>query len=289
MYRSLLVLIICCNVTTGQENNIVSLTTGNIWLYEVLNKKSNGEVKNTYFFTREVIRDTVVNGKESKVINKKYFGNDRVNEESIVYTDTQIYGSYNSDSEFYMEYDNSITNDTLISFTTEMTMGDVIKRIRVESVFLFDDYYKVLTHLSSTSRSSGWSKYSEKFGYIGSGYGSFNSSSETVLIGAIIDNVSYGFTKIDEAMESNSIIVNQNYPNPFNSSTTISFFLKEDMRYEINVTNILGEQVFSHKSAGNPGYYEVPIDLSEFASGIYIYVLNSEKGHSRAKKMLYIK
>ena len=81
----------------------------------------------------------------------------------------------------------------------------------------------------------------------------------------------------------------QNYPNPFNSSTTIEFALPEATEVKIAIYDILGrktsEPLRDFMPAGN---HKINIDLSDFPSGLYFYVLNADKT-TISKKMIYLK
>ncbi len=87
----------------------------------------------------------------------------------------------------------------------------------------------------------------------------------------------------------------QNYPNPFNSSTTISYSLKEQGEVRVKLYNINGELLKTIKEGvREKGYNETKIDLSNFASGIYLYRLEvTGPGKipvfNDIKKMVYLK
>ena len=81
----------------------------------------------------------------------------------------------------------------------------------------------------------------------------------------------------------------QNYPNPFNPSTTIKYSIPEDGFVKLAVYNLLGEEVISLvNNEQKAGRYEVVFDASRFASGVYMYRLES-KNFLSIKKMLLVK
>jgi len=83
--------------------------------------------------------------------------------------------------------------------------------------------------------------------------------------------------------------LSQNYPNPFNSSTTIEFALPEAGEVSIVIYDILGRQVLSPlKSIKAAGYHKIKIDMNDYPSGLYFYVLSTDK-IKISKKMLYLK
>ena len=81
----------------------------------------------------------------------------------------------------------------------------------------------------------------------------------------------------------------QNYPNPFSPSTTIEYQLPEAAHVTIKLFNMLGEEVMElvngQKSAGK---YSVNFNAGNFASGIYIYTLQTGKEFIM-RKMLLVK
>lgn len=88
----------------------------------------------------------------------------------------------------------------------------------------------------------------------------------------------------------------QNYPNPFNPTTVIPFDLATPSRVSITIFDILGQEVYTPVSEQlyNAGTYDIPIEMQNLASGVYIYrvIAKPESGGSarvKVKKMTYIK
>ena len=70
----------------------------------------------------------------------------------------------------------------------------------------------------------------------------------------------------------------QNYPNPFNPETKIRFSLKEESQVTIKIFDIRGELIKKEKEKLYPaGCHEIGLNLTEFASGIYIVTLQVEQ------------
>lgn len=88
-------------------------------------------------------------------------------------------------------------------------------------------------------------------------------------------------------------LLEQNYPNPFNPSTKIRFSIPAQNHNKENVKlvifDVLGRKV---KEVLNevviPGLYEIDLDMSEYASGIYYYQLTTGS-FSDTKKMMIVK
>jgi len=85
------------------------------------------------------------------------------------------------------------------------------------------------------------------------------------------------------------ITLNQNYPNPFNPDTIIQFSLTNETHVRLRVYDVAGRlvQTLRNKTL-TPGYYQVPFDGSNLASGVYIYQLVTNH-HALSKKMTLIK
>ena len=82
----------------------------------------------------------------------------------------------------------------------------------------------------------------------------------------------------------------QNYPNPFNPNTTIEFTLPEDVsNAKLSIYNMLGEKVSELvNGALTAGKYQYQWNAINFATGIYIYELRTDKFVS-VKKMILLK
>lgn len=85
-------------------------------------------------------------------------------------------------------------------------------------------------------------------------------------------------------------VLEQNYPNPFNPSTTIEFSLPENViSARLSIYNILGEKAAELVNGPlSAGKYTYQWNAKDFASGMYIYELQTENFTS-VKKMMLIK
>ena len=73
-----------------------------------------------------------------------------------------------------------------------------------------------------------------------------------------------------------TVELNQNYPNPFNPITTIPYFLKDTEFVRLDLFDMIGRQVKSLVNRSQiPGHYEVTLDASGLAGGMYIYRLSA--------------
>lgn len=101
-------------------------------------------------------------------------------------------------------------------------------------------------------------------------------------------------TTITAQKEKNIIpeqfVLKQNYPNPFNPVTTITYQLPVAARVELTIYNMLGQKVTTLVSGEKQaGTYKVQWDAAQFASGVYIYKLQTNKGFVNTKKLLLLK
>lgn len=84
-----------------------------------------------------------------------------------------------------------------------------------------------------------------------------------------------------------SFALGQNYPNPFNPSTNIKFDLPEKSSYQIAIYNVLGMKVYETGQDNlSPGSYNLHLNMSTFASGIYFYTLQAGNFYEKKKMML---
>ncbi len=83
--------------------------------------------------------------------------------------------------------------------------------------------------------------------------------------------------------------LSQNYPNPFNPTTMIEFALPKESRITLAVYNLLGQRVATLVEEFRPaGYYAVPFNAGNLASGLYIYKLTADQT-SFVRKMMVVK
>jgi len=81
----------------------------------------------------------------------------------------------------------------------------------------------------------------------------------------------------------------QNFPNPFNATTHIKFSIKELSDVILKIYDIKGRVIDTIvNSRLNRGKYEISYDANHLASGIYIYVLKTDKV-IMIKKMVLVK
>jgi hypothetical protein len=81
----------------------------------------------------------------------------------------------------------------------------------------------------------------------------------------------------------------QNYPNPFNPVTSIRYTVAGDVRTELTVYNVLGQEVVTLVDGVKaPGAYTVEWDASDLASGVYFYRLTAGD-YTATRRMVLMK
>lgn len=130
--------------------------------------------------------------------------------------------------------------------------------------------------------------YMEFFGFKGSeGY-----QYVLTLTGAVIDGVTYGdIVSINQLSSSipDKFSLQQNYPNPFNPVTQIMFDIPMSSSVKLIIFDLLGREVSKLIDYElNAGRYTYTFDGSNFASGVYFYVINAGD-FKETKRMLLVK
>ncbi|MBT8401717.1 MAG: T9SS type A sorting domain-containing protein, partial [Rhodothermia bacterium] len=95
-------------------------------------------------------------------------------------------------------------------------------------------------------------------------------------------------TSADEELPT-EFALKQNYPNPFNPVTTIRYELPKSSNVQITLFDVLGREVRKLLDADRKaGRYDLVVDASTLASGMYVYRI--EAGDFRdLRKMMVVK
>lgn len=90
-------------------------------------------------------------------------------------------------------------------------------------------------------------------------------------------------------INDNKKLVTSLYPNPFNPTATISYTLPTEGNVVLNVYNTIGQKVAELvRDNQTAGTHQVKFDGSQFSSGIYFYVLETENAR-KVQKMYLLK
>ncbi len=99
---------------------------------------------------------------------------------------------------------------------------------------------------------------------------------------------------IPTAVETNGelpteVTLAQNYPNPFNPTTSVSYSLPRAMDVRLTVYNMLGKRVATLVDGlRSAGAHETRIDATGWASGVYVYALETE-ARTLTQRMVVLK
>lgn len=87
--------------------------------------------------------------------------------------------------------------------------------------------------------------------------------------------------------EHGGFILEQNYPNPFNKTTTIGFYVPYSCKIYIEVVDILGREIVNmNEGTRTEGEHKVTLDLSNFSTGVYYYILKADNSVAGVRKMV---
>lgn len=103
-------------------------------------------------------------------------------------------------------------------------------------------------------------------------------------------------TKVITGIEDNNNIITtnklyQSYPNPSNAGTTIEFSIKTSSIVELSIYDNLGRKIRTviNKKKMSMGKHKIRIRTHNMASGMYFYMLKTDKGFKDYKKMILVK
>jgi len=102
--------------------------------------------------------------------------------------------------------------------------------------------------------------------------------------GLLLDAISRVSTEPTSKMPPASIKLTGNFPNPFSNQTTLVLDLPKDATIRVDVYDISGRLIQRFKSRTLQAGYgiEVPLDMSNHSSGVYLYHLSVDNDNSVA-------
>jgi len=103
-----------------------------------------------------------------------------------------------------------------------------------------------------------------------------------------LDMATYDGAPMTAKVIPSSYALNQNYPNPFNPGTVVSFDMKKAGNYELYIYNVTGQKVASYAGKADAGTVSVPVDGSNWSSGVYFYKVKIDN-FTDTKKMVLLK
>lgn len=154
-------------------------------------------------------------------------------------------------------------------------------------------YYNIQGWVLFHTASSGVYTYLFKARPIGQYWNNFSAMLGLMNDGKVwVCNCAWGgITPVNSELPS-GFVLHQNYPNPFNPVTKIRFEIPNSKyagAITLRVYNSSGELISELlRGTPAPGVYEVEFDGTNFASGVYFYMLENDN-FSVSRKMLIVK
>ena len=101
------------------------------------------------------------------------------------------------------------------------------------------------------------------------------------------NDISYiGTLFVDDTVMPNDFGLSSIYPNPFNPTTTIDFYVPENMSFSLSIFDLQGrfvDNIITQKSIGN---YSIEYDANDLSSGIYFVQLKTSSFIDNSKIIL---
>jgi len=180
-------------------------------------------------------------------------------------------------------------NDILVSRFTKIPDGDTLKA--GETVSFMDSSSGIITSwLWDFGDDSTSTERNPQHVYLKGGaynvtltvtgpYGTDISSFISVIVGIK-----------DQDHITKEFALKQNYPNPFNPVTMIRYQLAATSDVELSVYNLIGQKMATLvNKKQTSGKYSVNWDATGFASGVYIYTLETSTGYKQSRKLVLLK
>jgi hypothetical protein len=175
-------------------------------------------------------------------------------------------------------------------------MSNSSEEITITGFYNTEESYAINHPVPFTISAFGTEQLEIKFKPVEDGYFRdtlhIRSDTDTSRIAQIMEIVGITdsiYQGIEAGTPVQTFLLEQNYPNPFNPTTKIKYSVPADRFVNISVYNVLGEKVANLvNSLQKAGSYEVTFDATRFASGMYIYRMESGDFVS-VKKMMILK
>jgi hypothetical protein len=132
--------------------------------------------------------------------------------------------------------------------------------------------------------------------WFGTGQGSYSGTSANMQVTmhapinemVFYDTINTSISQIGSIIPDKYVLY-QNYPNPFNPETKIKFDIAKSGLTKLKVYDLLGKEIQTIYTGNlNAGRYEFNFNGREYASGIYIYKLETDN-YTQIMKMVLIK
>ncbi len=93
--------------------------------------------------------------------------------------------------------------------------------------------------------------------------------------------------EIKPIINKSDFVLGQNYPNPLDNTTTIDYYVPYQCKISFEILDILGKEVMNiNQGSKQKGEQKITIDLSNFAPGVYYYILKVDNSVAGVRKMV---
>lgn len=135
-----------------------------------------------------------------------------------------------------------------------------------------------------------WEKWNNGWARMSSAWSSLRDNGGVQLFyEAVVTIASPVSIETDESQIPSEVILSANYPNPFNPSTIVPFSMPEAGAVRLDVYDATGRKVQTLvDQVMSAGRHQVSVDASSWASGVYLYVLQTPDV-TLTRKMILIK
>jgi len=285
------ILVSFCNVYS-QDTNIVKylpLNVGNVWVYDRQQPPYVPPGPGKDYLTIE--GTSVINNHlfySMRTITYNSIGGIVYNISSYIRIDSMTGNVYSSscliDSLYTKKNDSAlVTCENRWMRCIDTSTYSIFGQTPKSKSFFWSNYFEV----------GGGRVYAKNFGKVYNYNLCPTCSQYWYLRGCIINGVLYGDTTLTGINQFSSKIpdkfsLSQNYPNPFNPTTSIKFDIPKAGNVSFKIYDIAGKEIYSVNEFKSAGQYAFTFDVSNYATGVYFYKLESGT-FTETKKMVLIK
>jgi len=281
---------------TNAQEPVKDLSIGNKWFYQKTGW-AHGGINLNASITFEVIGDTLIDNTTYAILLEDYIGENghthiyRFYEMADSSKTVMVYPCQQGigwvDEIFYdfsMNIDDTIYYNGYSGYNTIIAKGDSIYwLLNLQNLGLITSQCRFgignINHINIAEYFGITSLYSE----------GLDNAYNWILMGAVIDGLTFGNTDLTEEDILKLYSLEQNYPNPFNPTTKIKYQLPKISFVTIKVYDVLGKEISTLVNEEKPaGNYEVELTGDGLPSGIYFYQLRAGN-YIETKKMVLIK
>jgi hypothetical protein len=164
-----------------------------------------------------------------------------------------------------------------------------LKRMHIRSLYIDNKGYLY----AGTDGGDNYKKSTTEGNKMSPGLNNFNyleSNLSDVIPGGYLFRIKTGVPYAVEIPKpvSRNFILEQNFPNPFSENSTIRFNLAQTENVSLKIYNSLGQIVLNPVNGRKEaGLHEVVLNGTEMPAGVYFYQLQTQKGSTERKFIVF--